>query len=381
MPLLQQYATPAGIDDFAHDPPTGIAFRAAWHKEIRGIVTPEQPPELPPDGEPGFDAARGARSRAGSAREVRAPLDPAPAAPEPQPAEPTAWIDPLTEDAVKITARSLSWIAFPRKVLPARRRDDRARAFAEVEANRSGDQDEYFEWHATRRPEDDKIVKVVFVTETPEYWRLLATTSDTTRARLVQLYQELVSPDVQEADLFVEQPTGDGASVVKVYDELNRWHTTDGIVHFIVGINNVSAAIGSLARPAALGSHPVDAYADPGNNGPTSVDNYIPRDISALVRNGHRVTVADPVGLYIDGWDDTGWTKPDGSPVGNYWRITRGKRGLALRVEYEVPKDVEDREGFVVGDIRIGGRPITHGGQIAEHMTASLPIVVYRGLS
>jgi hypothetical protein len=64
-------------------------------------------------------------------------------------------------------------------------------------------------------------------------------------------------------------------------------------------------------------------------------------------------------------WDDTGWTKPDGTPVGDYWRISRGTAGAALRLEYEVPAG----EGFVVGDIRIGGRPIKWGGQIAEHVT------------
>ena len=64
-------------------------------------------------------------------------------------------------------------------------------------------------------------------------------------------------------------------------------------------------------------------------------------------------------------WDDTGWTRPDGSPVGSYWKVVRGTPGAALRVTYEVPPE----EGFVVGDIRIGGRRIEFGGQIAEHVT------------
>ena len=68
-------------------------------------------------------------------------------------------------------------------------------------------------------------------------------------------------------------------------------------------------------------------------------------------------------------WDDTGWTKPDGTPVGDYWRSIRGAPGAALRVVYEVPR----REGFAVGDIRIGGRPITIGGQLAEHVVMSRP--------
>ena len=275
---------------------------------------------------------------------------------------------------MKITARSLSWIAFPRKVLPARRRDDRARAFAEVEANLFGHQDEYFEWHATRRPEDDKIVKVVFVTETPEYWRLPATTSDTTRARLVQLYQG------------ARVPRRAGGGPVRGAADRGRRFRREGLRRAQpVEHHRRNCALhrrhqqrerrDRQPRPARR------ARVSPGRrvrgSGEQRAD--VGRRLHhargrALVRNGYRVTVAEPVGLYIDGWDDTGWTKPDGSPVGDYWRITRGRPGAVLRLEYEVP----DEEGFVVGDIRIGGRPVPHGGQLAEHMTSSLPVVVAR---
>jgi hypothetical protein len=108
--------------------------------------------------------------------------------------------------------------------------------------------------------------------------------------------------------------------------------------------------------------------------GANAADDYIVREVAVLGRAGFDITVHEPVGLYIDGWDDTGWTKPDGTPVGDYWRITRGRPGAVLRLEYEVPAE----EGFVVGDIRIGGRPVAHGGQLAEHMTSSLPVLVAR---
>ena len=52
-----------------------------------------------------------------------------------------------------------------------------------------------------------------------------------------------------------------------------------------------------LARGGATAHRPPDAYADPGNNAPTSVDNYIPRDVNALVRNGYRVAVTTPARL------------------------------------------------------------------------------------
>jgi hypothetical protein len=100
----------------------------------------------------------------------------------------------------------------------------------------------------------------------------------------------------------------------------------------------------------------------------TSADPRVTMDGNTVIRRGLSVTLRDPVGLYIAGWDDTGWTKPDGSPVGNYWRIVRGVAGAALRVEYEVPA----AEGFVVGDIRIGGRPIELGGQLAEQLTVMI---------
>ena len=79
-------------------------------------------------------------------------------------------------------------------------------------------------------------------------------------------------------------------------------------------------------------------------------------------------------GPFIAGWDDTGWTTPEGAPAGDWWRVVRGVPGAALRVVYEVPAS----EGFAVGDLRIGGRPVDHGGQLAEHVTVAAGGVVGR---
>ena len=103
-----------------------------------------------------------------------------------------------------------------------------------------------------------------------------------------------------------------------------------------------------------------------------SADPRVTLDCAGLARKGLQITADDPIGLYIGGWDDTGWTKPDGSPVDNYWQVVRpvGASGPpALRLVYEVPAS----EGFLVSDIRIGGRPIEFGGQIAEHLTVLFP--------
>ena len=185
-----------------------------------------------------------------------------------------------------------------------------------------------------------QVTKVVFVTESPEYWELLAKTEPD---RLVSLYQELVDPALQESDLFNNDDT---------YNQRNRWNTTDGIVHFVCQkpVNSLGEAIG-LAQGGAANTGVSDNYSIAAANVPHSVDDYIILEVGAVARKGHFITVQDPAGLYIDGWDDTGWTKPDGSPVGDYWRVTRGRPGAVMRLKYEVPA----AEGFVVGDINIGG--------------------------
>ena len=159
------------------------------------------------------------------------------------------------------------------------------------------------------------------------------------------------------------------------YNKNNAWNTTKGMVHLTVDqlANTLGAALGLARGSAAMGTggaHYRDNYElqQDTSQAPTNADPRVTMDANTLVRKNLSVTARDPVGLYIAGWDDTGWTKPDGKPVGNYWRIVRGVPGAALRVEYEVPAS----EGFVVGDIRIGGCLIEFGGQIAEQLTVTI---------
>jgi hypothetical protein len=259
------------------------------------------------------------------------------------------FYNPSLFDVDILAERSLVWMGFPRELFVAHR-DDRRRAFMDGEDRDR--ENEYCEWHVTRN-RAGKITKVVVVTETPEYWQRLWNRD---RARVVALYRTLVDPAVVEADLRT------GAS----YNPRNRWNTTDGIVHFVQGINTLGAAFG-LARGSVNSGTAHDNYEMP-PVAATSVDPRVKLDIGALARKGLSITLREPIGLYIAGWDDTGWTKPNGTPVGNYWRVTRGSPGRVLRLEYQVPPG----SGFVVGDIRIGGRPIEWGGQVAEHVTCTI---------
>ncbi|MGY1636880.1 hypothetical protein ACI78V_09525 [Geodermatophilus sp. SYSU D00742] len=327
MALLTRYDTPAGLRDL----PEGSGFYEQWHEVVDRAVTP-------------FSTG--------------------------------PWIDPTVVDPEVVAVRTLSWIGFPRASLTVQRRDDRAQAFEDAEE--AGDaevgfrpkQVEYFEWFTTRDRETGKVTKVTFSTESPEYFDKLAAVD---RRCVEALYQQHVDPRVRWEEL--TNPDG-------TYNRSNRWTTTRGIMHFVNSANDVTIAVG-LAQTGAAATVPDPGVPDAvvardnfemATRGENAADDYLVREVAALARSGLDITVHDPVGLYIDGWDDTGWTKPDGTPVGDYWTITRGRPGAVLRLDYEVPPE----EGFQVGDIRIGGRPVVHGGQLAEHMTSSLPVVVAR---
>jgi hypothetical protein len=305
MPAVRRFDTPGSERDL----PDGHPFYDAWHAKVAGLLSPDVT-EGNPLGE---------------------------------------FFDPSVWDFELVGERRLTWMGFPRTWMVSGSRDDRQLAFEACEDRTV--QDEYLEWHVTRRP-DGRITKVVFVTETPEYWSELASAD---RDAVVALYRTLVDPAVPEPELF-DGPGG-------AYNPGNVWNTERGIVHYVQRINTLTAAVG-LATAA------VTAPAQPDNfevesTRVTSADPRVEFDIGVLARRDLSITLSDPVGLYMVDWDDTGWAKPDGSPVGDYWRVRRGGAGAAMRLEYEVPAP----EGFVVGDIRIGGREIEFGGQIAEHVT------------
>jgi hypothetical protein len=261
-------------------------------------------------------------------------------------------------------------MGFPRQLLTTDHPHGRREAFSKGETRGAtipggrSTQVEYLEWF-TQRDERGRVTKVTFTTETPEYWGTLFQ-SPGGPERVLELYQQLLgNPAIALSD--ITDASGN-------YDPLNAWNTARGIIHYIVDTpaNTLGAALG-LAGLAVTGFMVSDSF-QTSNDVPTSADPRVVIDVGGLMRKGLQITGAEPIGLYIAGWDDTGWVKPDGAPVGDYWQVVRppGASGPpALRLVYEVPPD----EGFVVGDIRIGGRPIEFGGQIAEHLTVVISAV------
>jgi hypothetical protein len=267
----------------------------------------------------------------------------------------------------------ITWPGFPR-ALTLRFGADRTKAYRAAERRRGPGrdrfrpQDEYLEWHAHRDPGTGKVTRVDLTCEGPEYWEFLSRVAPNV---LLALYRRHVSPQVTMAQLM---PGG-------VYNPGNPWNTAKGAMHLTHPANSLGAEIKLAADACVLRARGGQVLTDADElitcagfgERLRASDPRIGADVNALAREGYAITLEDPVALYIVRLETQGWRRPDGKPVGNYLKVTRGVRGRGLRAVYQVPPGA--RAGgrpFVVGDIEIGGRPIEWGGQIAERMTMGL---------
>src|ERR1700675_933299 len=107
------------------------------------------------------------------------------------------FVNPLTNtpgaDAVE---KDITWTAFPRIV--------KINSISDKQRWRTADssrdvQDEYCEWSVARDPQTDKITRVDFTSEGPEYWLFLAAMDPD---KVIALYQKYVHPDVKASDIF-----------------------------------------------------------------------------------------------------------------------------------------------------------------------------------
>jgi len=273
-----------------------------------------------------------------------------------------------TGTAADAQEATVTWTAFPRLVKIQFLAD--AQRWRRADASRDV-QDEYCEWSVTRNTAG-KITKVMFTCEGPEYWHLLAQSNP---AKVLELYRTYINPNVQHSDLFGATGT---------YNPRNRWNdsTTDGAMHLIQRNNTLGAEI-ELAAAATIvrviDGHELiteqelvhcSKYGEPERNS----DPHIGGAVNDLARQKANVSLADPVGLYLDKLVTDGWATPDGSDPHDYWIRQRGDAAHPVRFVYEVPQD----KGFAVGDIKINGKPIQFGAQIADFITIKLTGVACR---
>jgi hypothetical protein len=261
------------------------------------------------------------------------------------------FFDPLgaaldADAATKI----LRWGAFPRKLarLPAPLRWQLA--------EQRDRQEEYCEW-AGIRDRNEVLVRAFFTTEVPSYFHLLARDDP---KRLRDVYRESVSQEADERDLISSSGS---------YRERNPWNLL-GAMHMIQQNNTLDAAV-ILAAQSTIVRDGIDGRLSNANDlircgvaadADRNSDPLIVSEINALARRRADVTLADPVGLYLDGLQTAGWVTPDGTDPQTFWRVTRGDADHAVRAEFTVPNGL----GYTIGDIKINGQPIISPSQIAE---------------
>jgi hypothetical protein len=261
---------------------------------------------------------------------------------------------------------------------------------------------EYCEWHVIRDPDTNKIKKVAFTCEAPEYWQALfgetIESDDGSSYKfpgkpdlVVKLYRELVSREVRYVDLIAketlesEDPSGGYFIEARKghYNPYNKWNTTHGVVHLCSPPNTLKQQIElgadtTVLRRDGRGCIVVEPealvccarFGVPDRNS----DPTIGSTVNALARLGAYITLENPVGLYMDHIDLAGWEAPRGGSVSDCVRIVRGVPGMIVRLEVEVPPE----RGFTVGDLKIGGVNIEYGGQIAECITMKFTGVAAR---
>lgn len=264
--------------------------------------------------------------------------------------------------AADVAILPILWNAFPRQV--------RLRAASDKQRWRAADktrdvQDEYCEWSVLRDTATQKIRRVTFTCEGPEYWSFL---HEHCPDRLLSFYRDWVGPHVQLSDLLDE--AGE-------YNPRNRHNVrnTGEIVHMIQNSNSLIAAIilgaeATIRRRDDAGREVTDAqtFVECGAFGEKlrNSDPHIGEMVNGLARRGAQITINNPIGLYLHEFSPTGWETPDGADPRDFWTHTRGRNGYFVRAVFEVPA----ARGYMVGDIKTGsGRNIEFGGQIADCLT------------
>ena len=312
---------------FTFSPPGNLtdmsaAAAADWHAEVNGYFTASRNP-------PGA-------SFAGSRNQFFNPAD------------------GIDADAVE---KEIGWTAFPRPLTIASATDEERWVLAEESRF---EQVEYCEW-STTRDAAGKVVRITFTCEDRNYFRVLFRHQPDT---VLDLYRQHVSAQVEMAHLV------DGLGN---YQPVNRWNanSADGAMHMIGQPNTIGAAVELVAGACVVrrnGDGTVKTgtrelilcgrYGDPERHS----DPTIGAEVNELARAGHVIAMANPPQLAFDAISFAGWDVPDGVAPQDCWAFTRGEAGRAVRGVLQAPEGAS----FTVGDIRINGKDIRFGGQVAD---------------
>lgn len=285
-----------------------------------------------------------------------------------------------------------------------------------------GWQDEYCEWSVTRNAAG-KITRVDIVCENPEYWYTFWRVDPAAVAAAYETALNFDAPPGAEVSVAVEdlilrdpltnEPVVDPATGRPAYNPLNRWNNgttsirdgstnaTGGAMHLTATPNTLQTEIGEGAAGTVQrtenGKNPApDAQAfmccgQFGQNYRHS-DPLIGQTMNLVVAagGGNIVSLADPVGLYIQPPDWTQFGLPSGLPAGaqasDCWDVVRGSETLVdpvtgqpfpgsfiLHAVFRIPPSwLESNPELTVGDLTVGGASIEWAAQIIDTMKIAL---------
>ncbi|RZS40487.1 hypothetical protein EV673_2253 [Limnobacter thiooxidans] len=260
-----------------------------------------------------------------------------------------------------------------------------------------GWQDEYCEW-SVQRNSNNQITSVMFTCENPEYWFTLWEVSP---AQVLALYQSLVSPNVQLADLCVPN-VNDPITGQPAYNPLNKWNAgtqtlpnSGGAVHLTSSPNTLGAEFDLAAAatiPRSVNGQPVQSasqlvccakYGKIGRHSDPTIGQTVNQVVNYTASLPQaQATLTNPVGLYMQTPNFTQYTTPDGTPASEFWTVVRGELknpsipgdiDRILHATFEVPAS----KGYTVSDITIAGSPIQWASQITNTFQMSLMATVF----
>ncbi|WP_322051979.1 hypothetical protein [Paraburkholderia bannensis] len=266
--------------------------------------------------------------------------------------------------------------------------------------------DEYCEWSITwaNNVPGSEMESITFTCENPAYWLTLWNVSPDI---VTQLYQLYCDPAVKVEDLYLTYPDGSanaGQPVIDpttgrpAYNPTNKWNSgtlklpgvSGGAMHLTSPPNTLSAEIylaaaSTIQRTSANSSNPqaLICCAQYGQNFRNS-DPHIGAMGNAAAESA-LVTLADPVGLYIQRPNASLFKLPPNSPpFEKFWTVKRGvldpnnASGMdsILQMTFAVPPGA----GFSMKDIQVidplqGAQPLLSAGQIAKTMQIALRVV------
>jgi hypothetical protein len=422
--LLQRFTLPGCNNDFADDPAKYEALAAAWSRNVDGFTRQAI------FGNPW--TATNAAAQTGYYHPLVTPVRPGAIAVDVAwVAFPNRLVQYLGKDqdppnpygleqaTLNTLADSGALAAYPIPKDPCAMSWDPAGLHPYGPYGPRGWLDEYCEF-SVARDRDGRMVRIDFTCENPEYYQTLWRIDP---QRVADVYSAALSTGapasqavtVTVADLQLRDPAT-GAPVLDpqtgrpAYNPLNRWNSGTQATRAGAagassgGAMHLTATPNTLQTELALGAG-ATVQRSAGNTDPHQLiccatygqayrnsDPHIGQTINLAVAKGRNIALADPPGLYIQMPSFAQYALPkdprlpSGASAADCWHIVRGFAQLTdqvtgqpypgsfiLHAAFQLPQAwIAAGVRFGIGDITIGGVPITTGAQVLATLEIAL---------